>query len=296
MEQKTIPFNKQQLEEIIKKYPTPFHIYDEKAIKENARAFYKAFDWVPGGFKNYFAVKALPNPYILKLLKEEGMGADCSSMPELILAEAAGIEPENVIFTSNDTPATEYIKAKQTGVIINLDDITHIPFLEEHAGIPDTICFRYNPGPLKEGNTIIGSPEEAKYGFTRKQLFEGYKTLKEKGVKRFGLHTMVASNELNEEYFIETAHILFDLVVELSRELDIKFDFVNLGGGIGIPYKPEDKKVDLDKISMGIKKLYEEKNRSQRTVSPSDSNRMRKNGYRSLRISCNKCYSQKRNI
>ncbi|MBI9103560.1 MAG: diaminopimelate decarboxylase [Spirochaetales bacterium] len=259
MENKRLPFTKDQLDMIIKKYPTPFHIYDEKAIREKARAFYKAFSWVPGGFKNYFAVKALPNPYIMEILKEEGMGADCSSLPELLLADAVGIEPENVIFTSNDTPASEYIRAKNSGVIINLDDISHIPYLEKHAGIPETICFRYNPGPLKEGNTIIGTPEEAKYGFTRAQLFEGYKNLKEKGVKRFGLHTMVASNELDADYFIETAHILLDLVVELSQELGINIDFINLGGGIGIPYKPEEKDVDLDRISRGIQKLYQEK-------------------------------------
>lgn len=259
MADKSIPFSKDELDRIIEKYPTPFHIYDEKAIREKARAFYKAFDWVPGGFRNFFAVKALPNPYILRILKEEGMGADCSSLPELLLADAAGIKPENVIFTSNDTPASEYIKAKNLGVIINLDDISHISYLEKNAGIPDTICFRYNPGPLKEGNTIIGKPEEAKYGFTRDQLFEGYKILKEKGVKRFGLHTMVASNELNADYFVETAHILFDLVVDLSKELDITFDFINLGGGIGIPYRPDEDDVDLERISMGVKKLYNEK-------------------------------------
>ena len=258
MADKTLPFNKEQIDEIIKKYPTPFHIYDEKAIREKARAFYKAFSWVPGGFKNYFAVKALPNPYIMEILKEEGMGADCSSLPELILADAVGITPENVIFTSNDTPANEYIKAKKQGVIINLDDISHIAYLEKYAGIPDSICFRYNPGPLKKGNTFIGTPEEAKYGFTRSQLFEGYKILKEKGVKRFGLHTMVASNELNADYFIETAHILMDLVVELSKDLGISFDFINLGGGIGIPYKPEDEDVDLEKISRGVQNLYKE--------------------------------------
>ncbi|MCP5515040.1 MAG: diaminopimelate decarboxylase [Spirochaetales bacterium] len=259
MSLKKLPFTMQQIEKIIEKHPTPFHIYDEKAIRENARRFYKAFSWVPGGFKNYFAVKALPNPAILKILKEEGMGADCSSLPELLLSDMAGIKGEDIVFTSNDTPAAEFIKAKELGAVINLDDITHIPFLEKHAGIPELACLRYNPGPLKEGNKIIGNPEEAKYGFTREQLIEGYRLMKEKGAKRFGLHTMVASNELNPDYFIETAEILFDLVVEISKKLSIKFEFVNLGGGIGIPYKPEQKAVDLEYVSEGIKKAYEKK-------------------------------------
>ncbi len=259
MPQKNLPFGIEQLKEIINQYPTPFHIYDEKAIRDNARALYKAFSWVPGGFKNFFAVKALPNPHILKILKEEGMGADCSSLPELLLARAAGIEGNDLFFSSNDTPASEYKEAENLGAIINLDDIGHISFLEKHAGIPETICFRYNPGPLKEGNAIIGTPEEAKYGFTREQLFEGYKIMKTKGVTKFGLHTMVASNELNSDYFVETAQILLDLVADLSRDLQIDFDFINLGGGFGIPYKPEDKPVDVEYISRKIKNLYEEK-------------------------------------
>ena len=259
MSEKKLPFTKEQIEKIIEKYPTPFHIYDEKAIRENAKRFYKAFSWVPGGFKNYFAVKALPNPYIMKILKEEGMGADCSSLPELILSEKTGIKGENIMFTSNDTPAQEYKKAKELGAIINLDDITHIPFLEKTAGLPELICFRYNPGPLKEGNKIIGNPEEAKYGFMRQQLIDGYKIVKDKGVKRFGLHTMVASNELNPDYFIETAEILFDLVAEISEKVGIRFEFVNLGGGIGTPYKPEQKEVDLEYVSEGIRKAYDKK-------------------------------------
>ncbi|MDC7125218.1 MAG: diaminopimelate decarboxylase [Spirochaetales bacterium] len=259
MSEKTVPFSEEQIKEIIEKYPTPFHIYDEKAIRENAKKLYKLFDWVPGGFKNYFAVKACPNPYIMDILKDEGMGADCSSLPELLLSDAVGLEGDDIFFSSNDTPADEYVKAKNLNVIINLDDISHIDYLEKNAGIPEGICFRYNPGPLKEGNVIIGKPEDAKYGFTREQLFEGYKRMKEKGVKHFGLHTMVASNELNWEYFVETAEILLDLVVELTDKLGITFDFINLGGGIGIPYKPEDEPVDLEKVSAGIKKLYEEK-------------------------------------
>lgn len=258
MAEKKIPFTKERLEEIAAEYPTPFHIYDEAAIRENARKFYKAFSWVPGGFKNYFAVKALPNPYIMKILKEEGMGADASSLPEILLAEKVGITGEDIMFTSNDTPADEFKKAVECGAVINLDDFTHLSYLEEHAGLPELLCFRYNPGALKGGNAIIGHPEEAKYGFTREQLFEGYKIAKEKGVKRFALHTMVASNELEGEYFVDTARIIFELVAEISEKVGITFEFVNLGGGIGIPYKPEQEAVDLEKVSAGIKTAYDE--------------------------------------
>jgi diaminopimelate decarboxylase len=259
MTEKRLPFTKTQLEEIAAQYPTPFHIYDEEAIRKNARSFYSAFSWVHGGFKNYFAVKALPNPHILKILREEGMGADCSSLPELELAEKSGIRGENIVFTSNDTPAEEYKRARELGAIINLDDQSHIPFLEKHAGIPALISFRYNPGPLKEGNAIIGKPEDAKYGCTRDQLISCYKTMKEKGVRRFGIHTMVASNELNPEYFVETAEILFDLVVEISSAVGITFEIINLGGGIGIPYRLEQTAVDMTLVSAGIRKAYEEK-------------------------------------
>ena len=253
---KTVPFDKTFLEKVEQKFPTPFHIYDEKAIRENARAFRDAFAWNKG-FKNYFAVKACPNPFILKLLAEEGMGADCSSLPELLLSQRAGITGNAIMFTSNNTPASEYIAARACGAIINLDDISHIPFLEKHAGLPDCLCFRYNPGPLKGGNAIIGKPEEAKYGFTREQLFEGYALLKAKGVKRFGLHTMVASNELDPQYFIDTAVLLFELAVELREKLGVTLDFINLGGGIGIPYKPEQNAVDINLVSRGIRDAYE---------------------------------------
>ncbi|MBC8206694.1 MAG: diaminopimelate decarboxylase [Kiritimatiellales bacterium] len=256
MSEKKCPLNREQLEELTKEYPTPFHLYDEAAIRANARALKAAFAWNPG-FKEYFAVKATPNPYIMKILKSEGFGSDCSSYPEMLLSESIGVTGEDVIFTSNDTPAYEYAKAKELGAIINLDDISHIEYLEKEIGLPELICCRYNPGALKGGNAIIGHPEEAKYGFTREQLFDGYRMLRDKGVKRFGLHTMVASNELDAKYFIETAHLLFDLVKELSAELGIEFEFVNLGGGIGIPYKPEDKPVDLTVVGEGIRELYE---------------------------------------
>ena len=254
---RSLPFSKEQIVEIVRHFPTPFHIYDEKGIRENACRLKTAFKSV-NGFKEYFAVKALPNPFILKILKEEGFGADCSSLPELLLSEKVGLVGENIMFSSNDTPAREYRKAKELGAIINLDDISHIEFLEKHAGLPELVCCRYNPGPLRKGNVIIGHPEEAKYGFTREQLFEGYRMLKAKGVKRFGLHTMVASNELDNDYFVETARMLLDLVVDISAEVGINFDFINMGGGIGIAYKPTDKPVSYEKIADGVAQAYEE--------------------------------------
>ena len=255
---KDLPFNKEKIEEIIKQFPTPFHIYDEKAIRENARNLIKTFSWAPD-FKEYFAIKANPNPFLIKILHEEGFGADCSSLAELILAEKAGVRGEDIMLTSNNTPAEEFIYAQKLNAILNLDDITHIDYVEKHSGLPEIISFRYNPGPLKGGNAIIGIPEEAKYGLTREQLFEAYKIVKERGVKRFGLHTMIASNELHAEYFIDTAEILFDLIFELSEEVGISFDFINLGGGFGIPYRPGDKPLDIQYISEKISELYNKK-------------------------------------
>lgn len=254
---KKLPFTKEKILEIIKVHPTPFYIYDEGAIRDNARLFKKAFGILPG-FKEFFAVKALPNPFIMEILKEEGFGTDCSSYPELVLSEKIGTVKEDIMFSSNDTPASEYKKAKELGAIINLDDISHIPFLEKHAGLPDLISFRYNPGPARKGNVIIGDPKEAKYGFTREQLFEGYKLCKDKGVKRFGLHTMVVSNELNPKSFIDTARMMFELAVEIKEKLGIKLEFVNFGGGMGIPHKPEDKALDYNKLAQEIKELYDE--------------------------------------
>ena len=257
--EKKIPLSEAQLREVIKQFPTPFHIYDEAAIRQNVRNLISAFSWAPA-FKEYFAVKATPNPTLLKVLKEEGVGADCSSLAELILAERSGIVGEEIMFSSNDTPAEDFIKARQLGAIINLDDISHIEFLEKQAGIPDVISFRYNPGPLMaSGNTIIGFPEDAKYGLTRQQIHSAYRIMRDKGVKRFGIHTMVISNELNSDSFVGTANMMFDLIIELSQELGISFEFVNLGGGIGIPYKPEQQPVDLARVGQGIKQAYEEK-------------------------------------
>lgn len=257
MVEKRLPFDEAQARRMIKQHPTPFHIYDEAGMRRTARKLNSTFSWA--AFKEYFAVKALPNPYILEILKEEGCGADCSSLPELMLAEKVGFTGEDIMFTSNDTPAGEYEKARSLGAIINLDDITHIEFLEKTAGIPSIVCCRYNPGPLRTGNAIIGKPEEAKYGFTKPQLVEGYRVLKEKGARRFGLHTMIASNEHNPQYFVDTAKMLFDLVAEINEKTGIRFEFVNLGGGIGIPYQPGQEEVDLNAVSAGVKKAYEEK-------------------------------------
>jgi len=253
---KTLPFTKDQIADIARQYPTPFHIYDEKAIRENARLLKASFAGIPG-FKEFFAVKALPNPFILKILKEEGFGADCSSLAELILVEKVGITGENIMFSSNDTPVYEYQKAKEMGAVINLDDISHIEFLERNVGLPELVCFRYNPGNAREGNVIIGKPAEAKYGFTREQLFTGYRLLKDKGVKRFGLHTMVASNELNYHYFVETVEMLLDLVVDLTHEVGIQFEFINMGGGIGIPYRPEQVAVPYGQVAEEVQDVYE---------------------------------------
>jgi len=253
---KKLPFTKEMIEKIIEKYPTPFYIYDEKNIIKNAREFLKAFS-ILNGFKEFFAVKANPNPHIQKILKNEGIGADCSSMGELVLAERVGLKGDDIMFSSNNTPVAEYKKAFELNAIINLDDITSIDILFDNVGIPDIISCRYNPGPLKEGNAIIGKPEEAKYGFMREQIFEGLKKMKERGVKRFGLHTMVASNELNNDYFIETAKIMFELVTEVKKRIDIDIEFVNLGGGMGIPYKLDQKKLDYNYIANGIKSLYD---------------------------------------
>ncbi|MBQ6027978.1 MAG: diaminopimelate decarboxylase [Treponema sp.] len=251
------PLSHERLLELAKKFPTPFYLYDEKAIRDNMADFTKAFSIFPK-FTEHFAVKAMPNPYMLKVLADCGCGGDCSSLPELMLCQMSGITGERVIFTSNETPAEEFRLAFKQGNIINLDDITHIEFLRASLGgkFPELICFRYNPGPLKEGNAIIGKPEEAKYGLTREQIFEAYKKSRDFGAKRFGLHTMVASNELNPDYFADTAKMLFELAVELKEKLGIKIEFLDLGGGIGIPYKPGQKKVDLFEVAKKIRALY----------------------------------------
>jgi len=257
MPRKTLPFSESQIRDIVSQYPTPFHIYDQRGMRQTVRDLYAAFSWCEE-FREYFAVKATPNPYLLEILKAEGCGADCSSLTELALSHAVGIDGENIMYTSNNTPVKEYQRAKELGALINVDDLTHLQYIDEHVGLPAVISFRYNPGPLREGNAIIGKPEEAKYGFMREQLFDGYRLARQKGVQRFGLHTMVASNELNADFFVETAHMLFELAVELLNQSKVRLEFVNLGGGIGIPYRPEDKPVDLAYIGQGVKQLYDE--------------------------------------
>lgn len=247
----------QQLQIITQIYPTPFHLYDERGIRRNMRAFNDAFSW-NSGFKNYFAVKATPTPAILKILQEEGSGFDCSSFTELALVEQLGILGAEVMFTSNNTAVSEFQKARQMNVLINLDDLNHFPFLEARASLPPIISFRYNPGQLKAGNAIIGQPQEAKFGVTREQLFTGYQLALSKGIRRFGLHTMVASNELDGAYFVETAVLLFELIITLHQQLNIQFEFVNLGGGIGIPYRPDESPVDIRHVSRQIKTAYEQ--------------------------------------
>lgn len=257
---KKTPFvTKEQIEEIKKTYPTPFHIYDEKGIRENAQAVKEAFAWNKG-FKEYFAVKATPNPYLIQILREYGCGCDCSSMTELMLSKAIGAKGEDIMFSSNETPAEEYAYAHKIGAIINLDDFTHIEFLEKILGkLPETLSCRYNPGGIFEfGNGIMDNPGDAKYGFTTEQLFEGFKILKEKGVKHFGIHAFLASNTVSNDYYPILAKKLFELAVQLEKETGANIQFINLSGGVGIPYKPEQEANDIYAIGEGVRKVYEE--------------------------------------
>ncbi|MFW6022811.1 MAG: diaminopimelate decarboxylase [Halanaerobiaceae bacterium] len=253
------PFvSQEKLKEITEKYPTPFHLYDEKGIRENARKLHEAFSWNEG-FKEYFAVKATPNPTILKILKEEGCGVDCSSLTELIMSDKVGFSGDDIMFSSNVTPEKDFKLASELDAIINLDDISHIDFLEDIAGIPETISCRYNPGNnFKSDNDIMDNPAEAKYGFTYDQLVEGFKKLKEKGAKHFGMHAFLASNTVANEYYPALAKILFETAVELSKETNTHIAFINLSGGIGIPYRPDEEAADIMAIGEGVRKAYEE--------------------------------------
>lgn len=253
------PFvTQEQITEMVKTYPTPFHIYDEKGIRENARQLYKAFSWNKG-YKEYFAVKATPNPFLLKILQDEGCGVDCSSLTELMMSEASGFSGTEIMFSSNVTPWEDFALASKLNAIINLDDITHIDFLEEIAGIPETICCRYNPGGLfKIESQIMDTPGEAKYGFTREQMTEGFKILKQKGVKRFGIHAFLASNTVSNEYYPALARILFQTAVELKNETGADIKFINLSGGVGINYQPDGPANDIMEIGEGVKKAFEE--------------------------------------
>ncbi len=247
----------EQVQDITRTYDTPFHIYDEKGIRENARRMKEAFSWNKG-FREYFAVKATPNPFILKILKEEGCGVDCSSMTELQMSEACGFKGSDIMFSSNVTPAEEYVKAKELDAYINLDDITHIDFLKEHAGIPETICCRYNPGGVfKMGTDIMDNPGDAKYGMTKEQLKEAFLRLKELGAKRFGIHSFLASNTVTNEYYPTLAGILFSLAVEIREATGVEIAFINLSGGVGIPYTPDKEPNDIMKIGAGVKEQFE---------------------------------------
>ena len=257
MNEKTFPLSAEETRALIERYPTPFHLYDEATIRANFRRLRDAFAWAPN-FREHFAVKALPNPRIVQLLHEEGVGTDCSSIAELIISEAAGVTGEEIMLTSNDTPYDEFQKAIALGAVINLDDITHLDYMAQHAGLPKVLSFRYNPGDLIEGNDIIGKPMEAKYGLTRPQMFEAYRRAREMGVQRFGLHTMVISSELRTEAFLLTARIMFELAAELKERLGIHIEFVNLGGGFGIPYRPEESPVDYAAVGAGVERLYHE--------------------------------------
>lgn len=248
----------EQLTEITAKYPTPFHLYDELGIRENARTLHQAFAWNPG-FKEYFAVKATPNPAILKILQEEGCGVDCSSLTELMLSDRCGFLGSDIMFSSNDTPPEEFVLARKLGATINLDDFTHIDFLKEVAGIPEVISCRYNPGGhFSISNEIMDNPGDAKYGFTRPQLTEGFRKLKELGVKQFGIHAFLASNTISNAYYPALAGILFQTAVDLKQETGADIRFINLSGGVGIPYRPEQEANDILAIGEGVRQKYEE--------------------------------------
>ena len=254
------PFvTKEQLDEIVREYPTPFHLYDEKGLRENVKALKEAFSW-NAGYKEYFAVKANPNPFLIDILREYGCGCDCSSYTELLLSDAIGASGEDIMFSSNATPAKEYELADKLGAIINLDDITHIDFLEKTIGhIPETISCRYNPGGLfKISNDIMDNPGDAKYGMTTEQLFEAFRTLKAKGAKEFGIHAFLASNTVTNEYYPMLAKVLFEIAVKLQKETGAHIKFINLSGGIGIPYRPEQEPNDIRVIGEGVRKVYEE--------------------------------------
>lgn len=257
---KKVPFvTKAQIEEIVKTYPTPFHLYDEKGIRENAKALYEAFSWNKG-YKEYFAVKATPNPFLMQILQEYGCGSDCSSLAELKLAEAVGITGHEIMFSSNDTPLEEFAYCEKLGGIINLDDITHIEAVEKSVGyLPETMSCRYNPGGyFKMSNGIMDNPGDSKYGMTDEQIVEAYKIMKAKGVKNFGIHAFLASNTVTNEYYPLLAKVLFELAVKLKNETGAHITFINLSGGIGIPYRPDQEPNDIKVIGEGVRKVYEE--------------------------------------
>lgn len=257
---KKVPFvTKEKLEEIIREVPTPFHIYDEAGIRRNCEAIQKAFAWNPG-YKEYFAVKACPNPFLIDIMREYGCGCDCSSLTEMMLSQAIGAVGDDIMFSSNDTPAEEFQYARKVNAIINLDDITHIDFLEKVTGsLPKKISCRYNPGGyFKMSNGIMDNPGDAKYGMTTEQLFEAYRILKEKGCEEFGMHAFLASNTVTNEYYPMLAKVLFEMAVKIKEETGVKLSFINLSGGVGIPYKPDQEPNDIIAIGEGVRQVYEE--------------------------------------
>ena len=248
----------EQVQEIVKKYPTPFHLYDEKGIRENARRLNKAFSWNKG-YKEYFAVKATPNPYLMKILQEEGIGADCSSLTELMLSDIVGLKQHEIMFSSNVTPDCDYQKAAELGAIINFDDLTHIDHYAKIAPFQETMCCRYNPGgDFTLRNEIMDTPKDAKYGMTKEQMKEAFRKLKAYGVKHFGIHAFLASNTVDNGYYPKLARILFELAVELSQEIGVHIAFINLSGGVGIAYRPDQTPNDIDIIGEGVRQAYEE--------------------------------------
>lgn len=253
------PFvSSRQLEEIIRKYPTPFYLYDEKGIRENAEKVKRAFSWNKG-YREYFAVKATPNPYLLEIMRDEGCGTDCSSDTELMLSDASGFHGRDIMFSSNETPDGDFLLARRLGAVINLDDFTHIEILNRLCGIPETVCCRYNPGGVfRASNAIMDNPGDAKYGFTREQLFEGFRRLQQLGAKHFGIHAFLASNTVGNEYYPELARQLFRLAVELHRETGAHIAFVNLSGGVGVAYRPEQKEADIAAIGRLVRGVYDE--------------------------------------
>lgn len=254
-----IPFiTKEKIEEIVKQYPTPFHIYDEKGIRENAKRLQKAFSWNKG-YREYFAVKATPNPYIMEILREEGCGFDCSSYTELMLSDRVGAEGQDIMFSSNATPDEDFLLARKLGAQINLDDFTHIEILDKLCGIPETISCRYNPGgefKTEEKGNVMDTPKDAKYGFTYDQIIEGYKILKDKGAKRFGMHAFLASNTLTNDYYPVLAEIMFKTAVDIKEKAGVSLSFINLSGGVGIAYRPDQTPNDIEIIGKKVEEVY----------------------------------------
>ncbi|MFN4895421.1 MAG: diaminopimelate decarboxylase [Pseudomonadota bacterium] len=254
---KPLPFTYAQIEQIVRDHPTPVYVYTEREMVENSKALINAFSW-NRGFKEYYAVKAAPNPYLMKILRAHGLGMDASSLAELELSNVIGMKGEEIMFTSNNTPAKEYRRAIELGAIINLDDRTHVDYLHKSVGMPELISFRLNPGDALGGSGIIGLPSEAKFGLTREQLFEAYQAARSCGARRFGLHTMPISNNLDQSYFPKTVRTLLEIALELKKELEISLDFINMGGGLGIPYRPDDKPIDVVALSRSIEGVFQE--------------------------------------